>query len=371
MSDFFINSFSVTPPLPVVTGGTLTSDATYYYRTFTNTSTTGATTDTLSIANSSLNFDYVLVGGGGSVPSSPLVLGTMGTNQNMLGMGSGGAGGVSSGSMTLNPNNYSIRLGGVGTGKLKGYDSYAFNDALCSRGGGSGGTNGAWYQAAAALDSATNEQGTFPNGTTNNIVGSGGGYPTGQTQGIRQFPYLGQGNMGGFVYNYTGNTAYGPYWNTIKARVEANYPGYTWNFNYSCYFYWNNGYFLPQANAGCVEGMTSGGGAGAVGFGLDTQGYAMGWYQNTAGYYTTGWETSTTYPTSGFTFSGGSITGVTNAAGAGVTILGLTVGQNGDLPNFRRTTALTTANTGCGGGFTHGPGTGVLRIRYLRSAVGG
>ena len=41
-----------------VTGGTLTSDATYYYRTFTSNGT-------LTITNSSLALDYIMVGGGG------------------------------------------------------------------------------------------------------------------------------------------------------------------------------------------------------------------------------------------------------------------------------------------------------------------
>jgi hypothetical protein len=44
-------------PKPVVTGGTLTSDATHFYRTFTST-------DNLVISNNSLVADYLIVAGG-------------------------------------------------------------------------------------------------------------------------------------------------------------------------------------------------------------------------------------------------------------------------------------------------------------------
>ena len=54
-------SNSVTPvvPLPVVTGGTLYSDATYYYRKFTSNGT-------LSVTNASISADVLVVAGGGS-----------------------------------------------------------------------------------------------------------------------------------------------------------------------------------------------------------------------------------------------------------------------------------------------------------------
>ena len=47
---------------PLVTGGTLTSDATYYYRTFTDSTQLGQ----LSISRAPLTFDYVVVGAGGN-----------------------------------------------------------------------------------------------------------------------------------------------------------------------------------------------------------------------------------------------------------------------------------------------------------------
>lgn len=44
---------------PTLSGGTLTSDATYYYRTFTSNGT-------LSIGINSINLDYFVIAGGGS-----------------------------------------------------------------------------------------------------------------------------------------------------------------------------------------------------------------------------------------------------------------------------------------------------------------
>ena len=49
---------SASAPRSVVTGGTLTSDATYFYRTFTSSGT-------LDVANLALLADYFVVGGGG------------------------------------------------------------------------------------------------------------------------------------------------------------------------------------------------------------------------------------------------------------------------------------------------------------------
>lgn len=43
---------------PIISGGTLTSDATYYYRTFTSNGT-------FSFINSTLSIDYFMIAGGG------------------------------------------------------------------------------------------------------------------------------------------------------------------------------------------------------------------------------------------------------------------------------------------------------------------
>ena len=89
-------SNSVTPyVLPTVTGGTLYSDATYYYRKFTSNGTLG-------ISGNSLALNYMMIAGGGSG----------GNNQS----GGGGAGGLVAGSSTLAIGSYSIVIGGGGAG---------------------------------------------------------------------------------------------------------------------------------------------------------------------------------------------------------------------------------------------------------------
>ena len=54
---FTLGTFSVSKP--TVTGGTLTSDATYYYRTFTSSSNLGVTGGTLTA-------DCMVIAGGGA-----------------------------------------------------------------------------------------------------------------------------------------------------------------------------------------------------------------------------------------------------------------------------------------------------------------
>lgn len=86
-------SSSVTPNVnPTVTGGTLSSDATYYYRTFTSNGT-------LSISGKSMQFDFLVIGGGGGG-----------------GYGGGGAGGVRQSSAIQPIGNHIITVGGGGTG---------------------------------------------------------------------------------------------------------------------------------------------------------------------------------------------------------------------------------------------------------------
>jgi len=68
---------------PTVTGGTLTSDATYYYRTFT-------ANGTLTISNASLNCDYRVLGGGGG---GGYAKGELGKFSAVIAGGGGGGGG--------------------------------------------------------------------------------------------------------------------------------------------------------------------------------------------------------------------------------------------------------------------------------------
>ena len=85
---------------PVITGGTLYSDSTYYYRAFTSD-------DTLVVSGATLNADVLVIGAGG---------GTQGATQRT---GGGGAGGLLfTNGLDLNADTYNIvvGLGGSGNG---------------------------------------------------------------------------------------------------------------------------------------------------------------------------------------------------------------------------------------------------------------
>jgi hypothetical protein len=85
-----------------VGGGDASSDATYYYRTF-------SSNGTLSVSGiASINYDYVLIGGGGGGA------GSVGSNV-MTGGAGGGAGRVNTGSGTVS-STVAIVIGGAGPG---------------------------------------------------------------------------------------------------------------------------------------------------------------------------------------------------------------------------------------------------------------
>ena len=78
--------------VPVVTGGTLTSDATYYYRTF-------SASGTLSVTVAPLTADVILVGGGAGGGGST---GPDRFSPTTYGGGAGGSGALAgAGSVTL------------------------------------------------------------------------------------------------------------------------------------------------------------------------------------------------------------------------------------------------------------------------------
>jgi len=84
-------SFSINTPFPSVSGGTLSSDATYYYRTFTSTGN-------FVVSNFPLPVNILVVAGGGS---GGVQVG-----------GGGGAGGLILNSSTLNTGTYVCTIGG-------------------------------------------------------------------------------------------------------------------------------------------------------------------------------------------------------------------------------------------------------------------
>lgn len=173
-------SFSMIVPIPTVTGGTLSSDSTYYYRTFTGNSD-------LVVSGSKLSVNYLLVGGGGSSGGH--------YNGNYEG-GGGGAGGMLSGTSTLSVGTYPVTIGAGGTaatgsGNTNGVNSTAIS--LTAFGGGLGGpgfTNGGnggsgggagWGGTYGTGTSGQGNNGGSPGGSLNGGGGGGGKASAGGT----------------------------------------------------------------------------------------------------------------------------------------------------------------------------------------------
>mgnify|MGYP006921282588 CR=1 FL=1 len=158
-------SFSIASTGPTVTGGTLTSDSTYYYRTFTSTNSF-STTGTLSC-------DILVVAGGG--PGGAQV------------GGGGGAGGLQVfTNQSLNAASYNCEIGSGGP-----IGSYNSSGPITNR--GSSGNNSQFGSLAASLGGGA---GGAYSGHSGLNGGSGGG-----ADGAGQTNFgtgtIGQGNNGG------------------------------------------------------------------------------------------------------------------------------------------------------------------------------
>jgi len=92
-------------PAPTVSGGTLTSDATYYYRTFTGSGN-------LVVSNNNVSMTQLVVGGGGG-------------GGNSCG-GGGGGGGLTEQTTSISPGTYAIAVGGGGGNASAGSGSSFF-----------------------------------------------------------------------------------------------------------------------------------------------------------------------------------------------------------------------------------------------------
>ncbi len=109
---------------PVVSGGTLSSDDTYFYRTFTSNGT-------LEIAGSPLTCDVLIIGAGGACYSAPAV------DPNGAGGGAGAGGAVYGVNRLIDPSSYAIVVGagGSNSGGTGGNNS-TFNSIIAKGGAG-------------------------------------------------------------------------------------------------------------------------------------------------------------------------------------------------------------------------------------------
>ena len=213
-------------PTAIVTGGTLTSDATYFYRTF----TAGGT---LSVTNGTVVADYALIGGGGGGYQSIFVNFDNGTGYGQAFQGgNGGAGGYQNANSQTLSGTYNITIGGGGTGGIytgsinptagtatTGFSLSAPGGGVGSRndggtpggnGGCGGGSGGQWNNqyGPGGAGSATSTGGTGSQGGngTGGYPGAGGGSGTtpgtAGNSGVNIFSIgttygIGGGNRGG------------------------------------------------------------------------------------------------------------------------------------------------------------------------------
>jgi hypothetical protein len=302
-------AFSITSnALPEVSGGILSSDSTYYYRTFTSNGN-------LVVSNGPISTSILMVGGGGA-----------GDNDHG---GGGGAGGVLyHASRSVSIGTYPIVVGAGGLGNngipLNGGDTTLTDGAsvLTAFGGGRGSTNNA--------DPGGSGGSGGGGGGANSGVGTRSGGSATQTS-----------NNGGTGYGNNGGTGGG----------TSGEPG-------------GGGGGAGQAGQNAASDR-----AGAGGNGLNT--WAT-WLSVVASSVSS--ETATIYNT-GYIAGGGG--GGSTSGGAQVQAAGgLGGGGRGDCNVSPGIAGV--ANTGGGGG-SHGNGgttgadggSGVVIVRYLKSAVDG
>jgi hypothetical protein len=284
-------------PLPVVTGGTLTSDATYYYRTFT-------TNGTLAVSDAPLTVDLLIVAGGGGGGGFYVGYGA-------IGYGGGGAGGVlNPTSENVTAGSYAVVIGAGGPPAISGNGSNTTCFGYTSIGGG----------RAAGFDFGGNAY------TSGNGGSGGGGHPYIPTGGSGT---AGQGNNGGTINTYYVPGAGGG--GKTAAGVESSgYP--------------NGG----TGGAGVVIYSRSVGGGGGGGSQFSTNGASVrGAASNGGGRGGYMWQYDPVY---GFASAE---SGTVNTGGGGGGSAGTDPYGNGDVS------------------YSASGGSGIVVVRYLRSAVGG
>jgi hypothetical protein len=198
--------------LPTVSGGSLGSDATYFYRTFT-------ANGTLAITNGSLNLDILTVGGGGGggggngyfMNSSQT--GTGYSFQERGAGGGGGGGGVDYRNTTLSAANHAVVVGaGGGSATSGGSSSISSITATGGSGGGNGGGGAGGAQGSpssrpgggGAEGGTTTPEGDYYTGKFNGGGGGGGAGSNGSNGTAALFSTNGVGGAGGSAVSYFG-----------------------------------------------------------------------------------------------------------------------------------------------------------------------
>lgn len=359
-------SNSVTPSnLPQVStsGGTVFSDATYYYQAF----PTVGSSATLTVGINNLTADILVIAGGGAGGA-----GHAG--------GGGGAGGIAyASSYTLTPGTYGVTVGAGGVPD---------RTATPSATGGNGGNS---------------QFGT-------SIIATGGGGGSGESTTIQLASSGGSGGGGDGAPQ-----PISPYWMNGGAATQGSGTGYVGSGNAGAHGNGNGGTLVGTSNNPYASGG-GGGGAGAAGTlpssnptgytgvnytlggaggaGLSTWsswGAATGYGQNVSGTYYFGgggggggWNVSNTYALGG---NGGGGTGACNGPTTNAPNYPTQATQQASLLNQGND---GTPNTGGGGGGSPGTaslvsgstttyyyrwggygGSGLVIVRYTKASVGG
>jgi hypothetical protein len=226
-------------PKPSLTGGTVTSDATYYYRMFTGSGT-------LTVSNGPVTADILVVAGGGGGGKA-------------LG-GGGGAGGYQSFlSQSLGSGSYTVTVGSGGAGATS---------QNTTRGSSGGNSQFGALTASVGGGGGTGQSYLYPNGTGGASGGSGGGGARNNNAGGAGTP--GQGNNGGSGSNsanaYAGGGGGGAGavgGNGSGSAAGAGGVGLQWL---------NGAYYAGGGGAGSNGSGASAGGVGGGGNGSDDTG---------------------------------------------------------------------------------------------------
>lgn len=371
------------PSFPLVEGGTLASDATYYYRVF-------ASNGTFKVSNGPLTCDILTIAGGGgpggstgstSDPSGPGGAGNVISSINELVLagtswpiviGGGGAGGGTTtnganGTNTTVNNTTIIALGGGGGARAS--STTTANDGITGGSGGGGsastvdGTNGAGGTATAGSTSGLN--GTVTNrafaggrgfgraSTTQRSSGGGGGSNNaGGNASYQTFPVAtalpGTGGQGITTFSSWLSACVSaiPQWQVINATASGSGLSGT----------------ITTDSTNLFTGMFVTGGTGI------NPGSIIATVPNNTSIILDRFNSGTV--SGPLTFTLGAIA----AGGGGISFGG--TGGGGGRGGVKRTNISSLVNSGAGApgartNSTANGGSGVVIIRYLRSAVGG
>jgi len=315
MGNASAESSSITIGLPEVTGGTLASDSTYYYRTFTSSGN-------LVVSKGSVSMDVLSIAGGGAG-------GGPATGVYYV-HGGGGAGGARyDASYSASPGTYSLTVGAGGSGRIAGDSgnngsNSQFGSLTAAVGGGGGAATGNYGRSGGSGGGAT--QSLLPSSPSQGTAVAGQGY-IGGTAG-----YSGGGGGGaGGVGQYT-TTSY-----------SNNYQGGAGGPGTDSYSSWLSAITSSMSGVSGWSTATSGGRiAGGGGGGHST-------YYGTPSPYLNGGA-------GGGGNGGAAASGAkAYATGAGVTNTGGGGGGGG--------ADGTTSTAGASGG------SGLIIVRYLKTAV--